>query len=47
MRVHSILSMEAREAIAEAGGENARSRHGSLLAGVDGVAAGKMLTAQR
>jgi hypothetical protein len=30
MRVHSILSMEAREAIAEAGGENARSRHGPL-----------------
>jgi len=29
MRVHSIVSVEAREALAEAGGENARSRHGS------------------
>jgi hypothetical protein len=30
MRVHSIF-VEAREAIADAGGENARSRHGPLL----------------
>jgi hypothetical protein len=30
MRVHSIVFVEARAAIAMAGGENARSRHGVL-----------------